>query len=175
MKKTAKEIIMYFVFGLLTTVVSWGTYTLFVNVCKMSVFFANLVSWVCAVAFAYITNKLWVFESKSWSPTVLLKEIGTFVASRGVTGIIEIVTVPLLVKTTFDNLFYNIIEKIGLSIQILFTDGIYSKIVVSFIIVVLNYVFSKLFVFKNKKDDNKKEDTEEIWNEIRWNCKNILR
>ena len=170
-----KEIINYLFFGGCTTVVNFVSYYIPSNLLGIDEIVSNIIAWIVSVLFAYITNKLWVFESKSWSPTVLLKEIGTFVASRGVTGVIEIVTVPLLVKTTFDNLFYNIIEKIGLSMQILFTDGIYSKIVVSFIIVVLNYVFSKLFVFKNKKDDNKKEDTEEIWNEIRWNCKNILR
>ena len=142
---------MYLIFGVLTTVVSWGTYTVFVNLCKMSVFWANLVSWVCAVTFAYITNKLWVFESKSWEIKFVLKEAVSFFASRGVTGVIEIVCVPLLVKTSFDNLFYNLFEKMGVGMKILFTDGIYSKVVVSFIIIILNYVFSKLIVFKNKK------------------------
>ena len=117
----------------------------------MSVFWANLVSWVCAVTFAYITNKLWVFDSKSWEIKFVLKEAVSFFASRGVTGVIEIVCVPLLVKTSFDNLFYNLFEKMGVGMKILFTDGIYSKVAVSFIIIILNYVFSKLIVFKNKK------------------------
>ncbi len=152
MKKLfTKEILMYLIFGVLTTVVSWGTYTLFVNGCKMSVFWANFVSWVCAVTFAYITNKLWVFNSKSWEVKFVVKEAISFFASRGATGVIEIVCVPILVKTSFDNLFYNLFEKMGVGMKILFTDGIYSKIVVSFIIVILNYVFSKLIVFKNKK------------------------
>lgn len=143
---------MYIVFGVLTTVVSWGTYTLFVNIAGLPVFWSNMLSWVCAIVFAFVTNKLWVFESKSWDIKVLLKEIITFVASRGVTGVVEIVAVPLLVKTSFDELFYNIFEHLGVTIKVLFTDGIYSKIVISFIIVVLNYVFSKLIVFKRKKD-----------------------
>ncbi len=152
MKKLfTKEILMYLIFGVLTTVVSWGTYTLFVNGCKMSVFWANFVSWVCAVTFAYITNKLWVFNSKSWEVKFVIKEAISFFASRGATGVIEIVCVPLLVKTSFDNLFYKKKKKMGVGMKILFTDGIYSKIVVSFIIVILNYVFSKLIVFKNKK------------------------
>lgn len=146
-----KEILMYLIFGVLTTVVSWGTYTVFVNICNMSVFWANLISWVCAVTFAYITNKLWVFDSKSWEVKFVVKEAVSFFASRGVTGVIEIVCVPLLVKTSFDNLFYNLFDKMGVVMKVLFTDGIYSKIVVSFIIVILNYVFSKLIVFKNKK------------------------
>lgn len=154
MKKLfTKEILMYLIFGVLTTIVSWGTYTVFVNACKMSVFWANFVSWVCAVTFAYITNKLWVFESKSWDLKFVAKEAASFFASRGVTGVIEIVCVPLLVKTSFDNLFFTLFEKTGLSLKVLFTDGIYSKVAVSFIIIILNYVFSKLIVFKDKKTD----------------------
>ena len=52
----------------------------------MSVFWANLVSWVCAVTFAYITNKLWVFDSKSWEAKFVVKEAVSFFASRGEIG-----------------------------------------------------------------------------------------
>ncbi len=154
-----KEIITYIIFGVLTTVVAWGSYTVFVHlfatVIKTEttrVFTANILSWVAGVAFAYVTNKLWVFESKSWKPSLVVKEVISFVASRGITGIIEIVCVPLLAKTGFDNIFYSLAEKLGLTMKILFTEGIYSKISLSVIVVILNYVFSKLFVFKNKKD-----------------------
>lgn len=148
-----KEIITYIIFGVLTTVVSWGSYTVFVEMLSMKVFVGNLLSWVCAIVFAYITNKLWVFESKSWKPNVIGKEIVTFVASRGVTGVIEILCVPLLAKTGFDNIFYGILEKINISVGILFTDGIYSKIFLSVIVVILNYFFSKFVIFSKKKKD----------------------
>ncbi|MDE6469827.1 MAG: GtrA family protein [Eubacterium sp.] len=153
--KKYKEIITYVIFGVLTTVVSWGSYTVFVEMLSMKVFVGNLLSWVCAIVFAYITNKLWVFESKSWKPSVIGKEIVTFVASRGVTGVIEIVCVPLLAKTGFDNLFYGILEKMNISIGILFTDGIYSKIFLSVVVVILNYFFSKFIIFKNKTKEEK--------------------
>ena len=157
MKKLLKkywEIIMYLVFGVLTTVVSWGSYTLLVGVCGMPVFWGNLLSWVFAVAFAYVTNKLWVFDSKSWAPAVVAKELVGFVSSRGITGVLEIVCVPLLVKTGFDTLLYSLFHQLGLQWKLLYTDGIYSKILVSVIVVLLNYVFSKLIVFKkNHKDD----------------------
>ena len=71
-----KEIIMYLIFGAGTTGVNWIIYTLlmvFGNVINMTI--ANIIAWAGAVAFAYITNKLWVFESKSWSPNVVLKEL----------------------------------------------------------------------------------------------------
>ncbi|MCH5320727.1 MAG: GtrA family protein [Eubacterium sp.] len=153
--KKYKEIITYIIFGVLTTLVSWGTYAIFVNLLSMSVFVGNLLSWICAVAFAYVTNKLWVFDSKSWKASVIVKEIISFVASRGVTGVIEIVAVPLLAKTGFDNIFYNILEKMNISLGILFTDGIYSKIVLAVIVVILNYFFSKFIIFKKKKTEDK--------------------
>lgn len=147
-KKLTREIVMYVIFGVLTTVVSWGAYTLFVNICHMGVFLANLLSWVCAVSFAYVTNKLWVFDSKSWEPRLVIKELVGFFGSRGATGVIEIVVVPLLARIGFDTIFYSVLDKLGVTAKILFTDGIYSKIVVAFVVVILNYVFSKLIVFK---------------------------
>lgn len=156
--KNKKEIIMYIVFGLLTTLVGWGTYILFENAIK-SVFWANLLSWICAVAFAYITNKLWVFNSKSFKAKVLVKEISTFLASRGITGVLEIALVPLLAKLGFDNPFFALAENMNIKANVFFTDGIYSKIAVAVIVVILNYVFSKLIVFKKgavKKQPNRK-------------------
>ena len=149
--KNKKEIALYIVFGVLTTFVGWGTYILFEKALK-SVFWANLLSWVCAVAFAYITNKLWVFESMSWEVTVLLKEISTFIASRGITGVLEIVFVPLLAKWGFDNPFFALAKSMNIKSDLFYTDGLYSKIAVAVIVVVLNYVFSKLIVFKKGKE-----------------------
>jgi putative flippase GtrA len=150
-KQRVKEIGLYLVFGVLTTLVSWGSYTLFVNLLSLSVFVSNLLSWVLAVIFAYITNKLWVFNSKSWAPKVIGKEIVTFLASRGITGVLEIVSVPLLEKLGYDGIFFNILRALNIDIKLLFTDGIYSKITVSVIVVILNYVFSKLIVFRKKE------------------------
>ncbi len=153
-----KEIITYVIFGVLTTVVSWGSYIIFVEKLSIPLFVGNLLSWVCAVAFAYVTNKLWVFESKSWKPSVIGKEIVSFVASRGITGVIEIVCVPLLAKTGFDNIFYNILEKMNISMDILFTDGIYSKVVLAVVVVIVNYFLSKFLIFKKQKKDDKTDN-----------------
>lgn len=151
MKKT-KEIISYIIFGVLTTAVSWGSYTLFVNTFKINIFWSNFLSWVCAIIFAFVTNKLWVFDSKSWNGKLVIKELTSFVASRGATGVLEIFLVPAIAKLGFDNIFYSALTKLSVSAEILFTNGIYSKISVAFIVVVLNYVFSKLFVFKKKEE-----------------------
>ncbi len=156
--KNKKEIIMYIVFGVLTTLVSWGTYIIFEKIFG-SVFWSNLLSWICAVSFAYITNKLWVFESKSREVKTLIKEISTFLASRGLTGVLEIVLVPLLAKWGFDNPFFSLAKTLKLGADVFYTDGIYSKISVAVFVVILNYVFSKLIVFKKgavKKQPNRK-------------------
>ncbi|MBQ2824645.1 MAG: GtrA family protein [Clostridia bacterium] len=142
-----KEIIMYLIFGVLTTVVSWGSYALFEMMFKAAIIdtevlvaVANVLSWVAAVLFAYITNKLFVFDSKSFKPTVVFKEMGLFVGSRLISGAVEWVGVPLLVW-------------IGLNQTIFGIEGMVAKVLVSVIVVILNYILSKLLVFKNKKSE----------------------
>ena len=131
---TYKEAIDYLFWGGMTTVVSWGSYSAFVLL-GASVFWGNVLSWICAVLFAFVTNKLWVFQSKSWAGNVLLPELGKFLSSRVATGVFEMVAVPALVA-------------LGLNHTIFGIDGMVSKVLVSVIVVILNYILSKLFVFK---------------------------
>lgn len=140
-----KEIIMYLIFGVLTTVVSWGSYALFEVLLGLFISdvivlssVANVLSWIIAVLFAFVTNKLWVFESKSWKGSVLVKELGSFVGSRLLTGVLEWFGVPLLML-------------IGLDQPILGIEGMLAKVLISVIVVILNYILSKLLVFRNKK------------------------
>lgn len=133
---TYKEAIDYLFWGGMTTVVSWGSYSLFVLL-GTGVFWGNVLSWVCAVLFAFVTNKLWVFNSKSWEGSVLFPELTKFLSSRVATGIFEMIAVPALVA-------------IGLNQTIFGIDGMVSKVLVSVIVVILNYILSKLFVFKAK-------------------------
>lgn len=139
---TYKVAIDYLFWGGMTTVVSWGTYSLFVLLLQgtamgesATVFWANVGSWVCAVSFAFVTNKLWVFQSKSWNGSVVVGELTKFLSSRAATGIFEMLAVPALVA-------------IGLNHTIFGIDGMVAKVIVSVVVVVLNYVLSKLFVFK---------------------------
>ena len=155
--KKYREIIMYIIFGLLTTFVGWGSYVVFVNSFPIAnkdilVFVSNLLSWICGVVFAFVTNKLWVFNSKSWEKKLVIKEAVTFVSSRAITGVLEIFGVPLLASTGYDGIFFNIVKAMGLSMKLFYTEGIYSKMSVAVIVIILNYVFSKLFVFNDKKD-----------------------
>ncbi len=161
------EIIMYMVFGIATTVVSWLSYALFTEIVPTISFWgitvdhttsANVLSWICAVVFAYITNKLWVFESKSWRPSVAFKEFWLFVSSRLLTGVIEWVGLPILMSVGFDQATFGV-------------EGMLAKILVSVIVVILNYVLSKLFIFKRKKTvkditEDEKKPTDEIIEDI---------
>ncbi len=146
-----KEIITYVIFGVLTTLVNWLCYILLVNKLSFSVMVANVISWIVSVLFAYITNKLWVFESKSFKIAVVIKEFISFVASRAITGVLEIFLVPFLAKIGVDTPFYTICEKIGLKMEVFYTDGIYSKVLVAVIVVILNYVFGCVYVIMNSK------------------------
>lgn len=146
-----KELLLYIIFGVLTTLVNWVTYTFFVRVCGLSVAVANALSWSASVIFAFLTNKKWVFESSSWSLPTLLKEGASFLSARALTGAIELLCVPKLAQLGFDKPFYAVLDKIGLKLEVLYTDGIYSKIALAVVIVILNYVFSKLIVFRKSK------------------------
>lgn len=135
MYKKYKEIINYLIIGGLTTVVSLVSFYLvriliFTKDTQLDIQISNIISWIFAVLFAFVTNKKYVFESKT-TGTKKIKEMIKFYLSRLTTLIIDMVTMWILTAPL------NINDKV-------------SKIIVQFIIVVLNYVFSKLFVFKKE-------------------------
>ena len=132
-----RELIVYFITGVLTTLVNWAAYALCIQIFGWSVAVSNAVAWVVAVLFAYITNKLWVFRSFDWEIKYVLREAALFVSARILTGIFEIVSVPLLVN-------------LGLGQPLFGVKGMWAKILVSVVVMILNYVFSKLIVFRKK-------------------------
>lgn len=132
-----KEIIMYLIFGVATTAVNWVVYSMLMSWTPVPMTFSNGIAWFVAVLFAYVTNKLYVFGSSSWKWDTLVKEIGKFFGARILTGIIEIGGLPLLYYCGVDQSLFGI-------------DGFAAKIVISVIVVILNYVFSKIFVFKRQ-------------------------
>ena len=113
---------------------------LHISASTIDVFVANVVSWVLAVTFAYITNKLFVFESYSWNPKFVLKELSLFLSARIATGLIEIFGVPFLVSHGFNQAIFGL-------------EGSVCKITMSFLVVLLNYVFSKLVIFKKDRTE----------------------
>ena len=148
-----REVIAYLFWGAMTTAVSWASYTLLALLLRgvgreltllgrgvsVTVLVANVFSWVCAVLFAFVTNKLRVFRSASWQRAVVLPEFAKFIASRLATGILEIVAVPALVAFGLD-------QAIG------GVEGMVAKILVTVVVVILNYVLSKLLVFRRREE-----------------------
>ena len=130
-----REIIMYLIFGALTTLVSLLSYSLFVSLLPLSITAASALSWVISVNFAFVTNKLFVFLSRSLEKKTVLKELASFFLARGISGIVEIFLPELLFK-------------VGLSFSLFGVKGLVSKIFVNVIVSILNYIFSKLWVFK---------------------------
>lgn len=141
-----KELIVYGIFGLCTTVVNLLVFKLsnvFLGDEKYLV--SNIIAWVVAVVFAYITNKLWVFESKSWQLKVVVKEVSSFFAARVFSFLVEEVGLYIFVDLMhFDEYSFSV-YYFGLSGEMI------SKIILAFAVVVLNYLFSKIFIFKKKK------------------------
>lgn len=127
LNKKYREAVNYLIVGGLTTIVSITSYYLFRLFLKNYVL-CTVLSWIVAVLFAYVTNRKYVFYSKEER---IFKEFCEFVFSRILSLLAEIAVMYILVD------FLSIEDRI-------------SKIIVQVIIVILNYVFSKLFVFKDK-------------------------
>lgn len=140
-----KRFFLYLIFGVGTTAVSFVSFKLF-NVLFGSDWYLlnNALAWVLAVAFAYVTNKQWVFENKSWKPSVLIREIPSFAAARLLSLGIETVGLYLLVdllgmkRMVFDLLLTTLSGEMT------------AKLILAVVVVVLNYVFSKWLVFRKK-------------------------
>ncbi|MEG2351329.1 MAG: GtrA family protein [Bacilli bacterium] len=134
--KKHEEIVNYLIIGVLTTVVSLSTYyvcvlTFLDSKNSLQLQIANIFSWFLAVAFAYITNRIFVFRSKSKNIT---KEVYSFVSSRVITLLIDMFTMFVMVT------------------ELKISDKI-SKLIVQVIVILLNYSLSKKYVFKESKTD----------------------
>ena len=125
------DILSYLFFGVLTTLVNYAVYLPLYNLCQFSATVSNAIAWVVAVAFAFLTNKPLVFGSHDWSAKVVLPELGKFVGCRIGSGLAETV----IIFITVDLLSWN---------------GNLWKIFTSILVVILNYIGSKLLVFKKK-------------------------
>lgn len=130
-----KEQILYLVFGVIVTLVNWIVYAVLVAVADIGITLSNAVAWIAAVVTAFITNKLFVFESKKNDKTSVLKEAVAFLIARISTGVFEVIAPSLLFFIGLDGMLFGI-------------DGFYAKLIVSVIVVILNYILSKKIVFK---------------------------
>lgn len=141
-----KELITYGIFGVATTVVNFTTFKLASMVLGEKLYLlSNVIAWVVCVIFAYITNKLWVFESKSMKPEVVFKELVSFFAARGFSFIIEEGGLFLLVDVVGFSEYTLTVLSFGIS------GTMIAKAVVGVVVVIINYFFSKMFIFKKDK------------------------
>ena len=126
------DIIAYLFFGVLTTVLTYLIYWPCHNYLHLSATVSNVIAWVVAVLFAYLTNKPFVFKSHDWSMKTVVPEFGKFLGCRVGSGVME----TLILLLTVDVLQWN---------------GNIMKIITNVLVVILNYIGSKLLVFTKKK------------------------
>ena len=148
-----KETITYIIFGVGSTVVNLVVFEafdrLFTAVTRTDLtLLTNLIAWVAAVIFAFVTNKIWVFESKSWAGSVLKKEIPSFVGARVFSLGVEELGLLIFIKwLDFGRFEWNVLDIFTLSGKMMVKIGL------AVIVVIMNYVFSKFIIFKNKEKE----------------------
>lgn len=130
--KKYKEVILYLVFGGLTTLINIVVYAVCAHLSPMSTVASTTVAWIISVLFAYITNKIFVFESKTEDLGALARECISFIGCRLATGIMDIA------------IMYVSVDMFGLNDMVM-------KIASNILVIILNYLFSKLFIFAGSK------------------------
>ena len=130
-KEDLKELVLYTIFGNMTFVISIGAYALFNIVFGINELIANALAWGFAVLFSYVTNKKWVFKVSTPTKTAVLVQMFAFFSGRFFTLIIE----ELIIFIFITMLSY---------------PSMWVKLAAQIIVVVLNYIISKLFVFRDK-------------------------
>ncbi len=144
-----KELVLYIIFGVLTTLVNFASFKIFNMILgEENYLVSNVIAWFISVIFAYVTNKIFVFESRSWNVKVIGKEIISFFAARVFSFAVEEFGLYALVDLLgFDK--YSV-DVFGFMLG----GKMISKILLAVIVVILNYFFSKLVVFRKKKKEN---------------------
>jgi putative flippase GtrA len=127
------ETVSYLITGILTTLVDWITYAI-MRKTGIDYRIATAGAWAAAVLFAFVTNKFLVFRSMSLHPKKVWKEFASFVACRVATGLFTLAAMMVLVD--------------GMGIK----QDFICKVITSVISLVLNYLLSKLFIFRKKTE-----------------------
>lgn len=130
-----KRIINYIIFGALTTLVNFIAYFVSLRVFGISNVPSNIIAWIISVIFAFVVNKLFVFDSKSLESKLVIFELVSFVSVRLLTGVIE-----------------TLIMYIG--VDVLKKDELVFKIIASVIVLLSNYIGSVMFIFRRRNEKN---------------------
>ncbi len=132
-----QELISYVFFGGLTTLVNIVVYWLCADVLHIHYLISNALAWISAVLFAYVTNRTWVFKSKKRGTSAIFKEFSLFVSGRILSGLGDMLIMFICVS-------------------LLTLPGLIAKIASNVFVVIFNYVFSKLIIFRKSPDERKK-------------------
>lgn len=144
--KRHKEPILYIIFGGLTTLVNFVCFWVFNSLLGRDRYLiSNIIAWLFAVAFAYVTNKLWVFESKKFDFRTSVREISGFIAARLFSLAVEEGGLWLFV----DKLGFGEFSITFFKAEI--TGELIAKLILAVIVVILNYIFSKFIIFAKKQ------------------------
>lgn len=127
-----RKLIMYVIFGGCTTLVNLAVYWLSAYILNINLEASTIIAWFIAVLFAYLTNRKWVFQSKAGACRKVIREVILFFTCRFATGVIDVVGMIILVEW-------------------LHIDDLFSKLVLNLLVIVMNYIASKLVVFKEKR------------------------
>ena len=131
-----KDFILYGIFGVLTTIVNIITYYLMAHILNLPTVISTVIAWITAVLFAYLTNRKMVFHSKAKNVKEITKEIISFFTCRLLTGFFDL------------GCMYIFVDLIGL-------NDIIIKTISNIIVIILNYVASKLIIFNQNKTEEK--------------------
>lgn len=134
--KKHKDVLLYLFFGVLTTAINYLVFWLLgENMAGLNVHAANIIAWIIAVAFAYVTNRTWVFKEHAGDARGIVREIAEFAGGRLFTlGFEELMLLVFVTWLGFKELIIKLIAAVG--------------------VIILNYVISKLIVFKKGKAED---------------------
>lgn len=135
-----KAQIAYLFFGGVTTVINIAVYGICTRV-GMTTGISNILAWVCAVIVAYVTNRGWVFKSENHTPAAIAKEFAAFIACRIGTGVID----QIIMVVGTDVLGPRLIPA-----EYLYVWGLGLKIVSNIVVIILNYILSKMIIYTKK-------------------------
>ena len=154
--KKHKEVILYILFGIATTLVDTLVFWLFNFILGEELYlWSTLIAWTLAALFAYFVNKLLVFESKSWDINVVSKEALEFFGARVFSlGISELGMFLFVDIWSFKDIA---LEIFGIAIS----GNLIAKVIMSVIVIVLNYFFSKFIIFRKEKPSSPSDNNEE--------------
>lgn len=127
--KKYKEVFLYLVFGVLTTVINIIVFWISNDLLKIEYKISNIIAWIVAVIFAFITNKIFVFESKNKSKEETTREAASFLVARLFSLVVDMVIMILM-------------------IDIININSIVAKVISNVVVIVINYIFSKFIIFR---------------------------